>query len=62
MDREEDLLCVSPLTSTRGVSKGKEGCGMEWLLPNIKDLLNIAGVSIVGREHIVLEFLSSVLW
>lgn len=52
---------MSPLLSSwGGVSGGSENVDEEWLLANIKEVLAI--VSIVGKDKVVLKFLSSVMW
>lgn len=61
MGCEEEILCIPPLASSRDVSVGKANVDMDWLVADIKDLLAIVGVSIVGREKVVLEFQSSIL-
>lgn len=58
---EEEILCVSPLKSEGNGGVGKSGLDMEWLLFNIKELLSTVGVSLTGRDQLVMEFLSSIL-
>lgn len=59
---EGEILCVSPLAVDEGNNEGREETSLDWLVTNIKELLDVVGVFIVGREDIVLEFLSSILW
>lgn len=58
---EEGILCVFPLVSSKGMGMGKVDVDMEWLVANIMELLMVVGVSVVEREQVILDFLSSVL-